>query len=97
MSKSLMILATITPRPEQFSATRTALLELVPLTLAEPGCHRFELCEDIESSILFLYEEFANAQALEWHAAQPYTRAVFAGYKQWLRHPVEIRKIRRLA
>jgi quinol monooxygenase YgiN len=97
MTDPLIVFARVTPKPEYLDAARLAILDIVPQTLAEPGCRAFSVHADREvAEHLYLYEVWDDAAALEAHHAQPYTRAVFARYENWLASPVEITKLRRL-
>lgn len=55
VAERLHIFASIKPKPEHFNDAKTALEELIPPTLAEPGCHLFTVFENRdEPSILHL-------------------------------------------
>ncbi len=89
--KRLHIFATIHPKPEFFEKAKTALEQLVPPTLEEPGCHLFSVLESKdEPGILHLFEIFDNEDAVQEHYAQDYTKDVFAKYQDWLAAPVKI-------
>ena len=96
MHDSFCVVATITPKAEHLDDARSALLELIPLTLEEEGCQTFRLLEAGDGR-LWLYEEWDNPEALEAHYAQPYTRSVFAAYENWLAEPVRIEHLHRRA
>jgi quinol monooxygenase YgiN len=92
----LFLFATIRPKPEYFQQARTALDNIVPLTLEEPGCHVFSaFVGQEEPNTLHLFECFENEAALQEHYATPYTAAMFEQYRTWLAAPVEIRKLSR--
>ena len=88
----LFLFATIRPKPVHFDDARAALDGLIPLTLAEPGCHVFAAFEgeDAGQRVLHLFEHFADQAALDAHYAKDYTKEVFASYETWLGAPVEI-------
>ena len=87
----LHIFATIKPKPEFFDRAKAALEELVPPTLAEPGCHLFTVLENRdEPGILHLFEIFDDDAAVQAHYEKDYTKDVFAKYQDWLAAPVEI-------
>jgi quinol monooxygenase YgiN len=81
------VIARITPKPEHFEAVKTALLGIIPATLAEPGCRVFTLLEGQQE--LWLFEEFDNEAALRFHLEQAYTKAVSDNYREWLSEPVQ--------
>lgn len=86
-----VVFATIRPKREHFEKARAALEELIPPTLAEPGCHVFSAFESREEpGVLHLFEVFDDDAAVTFHYEQDYTKAVFASYKDWLARPVEV-------
>lgn len=94
---TLSVFATIRPRPGCLEEAREAVAGIVPATRAEPGCRHFALHEGTEGGILHLTEIWADRAAFEAHHAQPYTRAVFAGYERLLAAPVELTFMRQVA
>ncbi|WMS40936.1 putative quinol monooxygenase [Acuticoccus sp. MNP-M23] len=97
MTEPLFLFAQIRPKPVHFDAAREAIRRIVPETENEPGCQGFALHENAQDGCLYLYEEWRDEDALKAHYAQPYTKAVFAKYENWLAEPVVITKMRRLA
>jgi quinol monooxygenase YgiN len=97
MNDPLILFARITPKGEHLAAARQAVLDIVPRTRAEPGCRVFTLHDDRDGGQhLYLYEIWDDQTALDAHYAQPYTRAVFVRYQDWLAAPIEITKLRHL-
>lgn len=85
------VFATIRPKREHFAKAVAALEEIIPPTLEEPGCHVFAAYESREEpGVLHLFEVFEDDDAITFHYAQDYTKAVFAQYKEWLAAPVQI-------
>jgi len=97
MSDAQHIFARIAPKPEFFDVTRDAILEIIPQTLAEPGCQAFVLHAGADDGCLYLYEVFDDEDALKAHGAQPYTRAVFARYEEWLKEPPRLTRMHRVS
>lgn len=97
MNEPLHIFARIAPKPEYYEATRDAILGIIPPTLAEPGCHAFVLHEGHDDGCLYLYETFADEDALAAHGRQSYTQAVFARYEEWLAEPLQVTRMTRLS
>ncbi|BBM01097.1 putative quinol monooxygenase [Microbulbifer sp. GL-2] len=95
MNHNLFIIARISPKTEFFEQAKQAILSIVANTLEEEGCLQFTVHEDGES--LFLYEEWRNQDDLERHYAMPYIAPIFEAYQEWLKGPVEINKLKRLA
>ena len=83
----MRVFAVITPKPEHVDDAVQAVQSIVERTLAEPGCHRFDLFVSPEGGKLFLDEEWTDADALAFHHEQSYTREVFAAYESWLLEP----------
>ena len=65
-------------------STQEKMDAIVDRTRAEPGCITFRLSENAKDGSLHLYEEWRDEAALEAHHQQPYTKAVFEAYKDWL-------------
>lgn len=94
MTEQLNVFARIVPQPEHFSAAREAICAIIDQTRAESGCIEFRLSENAEEGTLHLYEEWRDDAALAAHYAQPYTRAVFEAYKDWLAEEPRILHLR---
>ena len=87
----LHVFATIRPKPDHFGDAKTALENLIPPTLSEPGCHLFTVYENLdEPGVLHLFEIFDDEAALHAHYDKDYTQDVLEKYKGWLNAPVEI-------
>lgn len=84
MTDQLNVIAKIKPHTENLGAARNAICAIVDRTRAEPGCVTFRLSENAKDGSLHLYEEWRDEAALEAHHQQPYTKAVFEAYKDWL-------------
>lgn len=94
MSHQLNVVAHITPHRQHFKAARDAICGIIDQTRAEPGCLEFRLSEDVEACTLHLYEEWRDEAALTAHHEQPYTKAVFKAYKDWLAEEPRIMRLR---
>ena len=94
-------------KPEHYEEAKQAVLEMIPLTLAEDGCEVFTLHEASADqgdgaptpppATLYLYEVFKDKAAFEFHHAQSYTKEVFAKYQNWLRAPIDIVYLNRIS
>ncbi len=62
---SVVVVATITPQPEQVDAVREALRAAVPKVHAEPGCELYALHEGDGGFVMV--ERWADAEALSVH------------------------------
>lgn len=97
MSQPCIVFARITPKPEHVEAARQAVLGIISATRAEPGCRTFVLHDDLGGGgRLYLYEVWDSEAALAAHHNEPYTRAVFDSYREWLAEPVEITMLREI-
>ena len=94
MDRQLNVVARIVPKPEHLDAARDAIRDILEQTRAEPGCIEFRLSECASEGSLHLYEEWCDEAALAWHHEQPYTKAVFAAYRDWLAEEPEILQLR---
>jgi len=93
--ESLYIFATIRPKPEYVEEALKALEAIVQQTIAESGCHLFTVLRDRgDPGVLNLFESFDNDEAVKRHYDQPYTKAVFEKYRDWLAEPVGIKHLK---
>lgn len=93
----LHVYAKITPKPEHYERAKSAVEGIVPATVKETGCARFEFFTDTDNTTLHLVETWTDQTALDAHYAQPYTKKVFAAYQDWLAKPPEVQTMTRLA
>ena len=63
---SVVVVATITPKPGEHEAVRAALLEAVPLVHAEDGCELYALHE--KDDRLVMVEQWSSAEVLAVHS-----------------------------
>jgi quinol monooxygenase YgiN len=67
---SIVVVATLTPKPDAVDAVREALLAAVPKVHAEPGCELYALHE--ADGAFVLVERWADADAMKAHGkAEP--------------------------
>lgn len=94
----LTVIAHIKVKEGKQEDFKRKLFELIPLTLEEDGCHKFELLEDEEDGTrFFLYENWTDQSALDFHYSRPYTKEVFESYKEILAEPVKVWHLRSLS
>ena len=62
---SVVVVATLTPKPDQVDAVRKALLAAIPKVHAEPGCEVYALHESDGEFVMV--ERWASAEALDVH------------------------------
>ena len=94
MIHQLNTIARIAPHPTHYNKAREAICEIIEQTRAEPGCMEFRLSENAQDGTLYLYEEWRDEAALASHHDQPYTRAVFEAYRDWLAEEPQILHLR---
>ena len=94
MAHQVNIIARITPHRAHYSEARDAICEIIERTRAEPGCIEFRLSENAQNGTLHLYEEWRDEAALASHHDQPYTKAVFEAYQEWLAEEPQILHLR---
>ena len=63
---SVVVIASITPQPEQAQAVREAVLAAIPQVHAEEGCERYALHEARDGSLVMV-EQWATPEALAAH------------------------------
>ena len=88
MTKTLFGFAKISPKPEFFTDAQDAILDIVDITRAEPGCIQFTVLANADQGDIFLFEEWQDDAALKQHHAKPYTKAVMENYDHWLAQPL---------
>jgi quinol monooxygenase YgiN len=62
---SVVVVATISPKPEHADEVRQAVLETVPKVHEEPGCERYALHEG--RGVLLMVEQWESPEALATH------------------------------
>ncbi|MGY1733030.1 putative quinol monooxygenase [Geodermatophilus sp. SYSU D01045] len=69
---SVVVVATISPKPEHVDEVRQAVLETVPQVHEEPGCERYALHEG--RGVFVMVEQWESPEALATHGkAEPLT------------------------
>ncbi len=94
MSEQLNIIARIVPKAAFYQAARNAICGIVKQTRAEPGCIEFRVNECPSTGAIYLYEEWRDEAAFNFHHCQNYTRAVMAAYAEWLAEVPDIIHLR---
>lgn len=64
---SVVVVATITPKPDQVDAVREAILAAVPKVHDEPGCELYALHEGKEQFVMV--ERWESPEALKAHGS----------------------------
>lgn len=88
------VIAKIVLKPEFQPEFENRLRVLMPLTLAEDGCLRFEAYRDQDMrNVFWLVEEWRSEADLENHYKQAYVRALIDHYDEWLQEPLTVTKL----
>ena len=85
-------------RPETIGEVRQILLSLIEPSRAEAGCLKYELLQNLDTPADFTFvETFADASALERHAASPYVSSLASRLKGLVARPSEVFKYEAIA
>lgn len=77
MSEILTCIASFEAKAGAEEELKQALLDVVPLALAEPGCLSYQLHQAIgKPGLLTLIEQFQDRAAYTLHTQQPYLKAL---------------------
>ena len=94
----LTVIAHIKVKEGKQEDFKRELFALIPRTLEEEGCLKFELLEDEEDGTrFFLYENWTGQSALDFHYSQHYTKKVFESYEEILAEPVKVWHLKSLS
>ena len=75
----ITVVATLTAQPGRAAELGGILAGLVPPTLAEPGCGRYELLRDTADADTFMFlEDWADREAHQAHMKTPHFQAARA-------------------
>ncbi|MFT4043713.1 MAG: putative quinol monooxygenase [Gordonia sp. (in: high G+C Gram-positive bacteria)] len=89
---SVIVVATISPKPGQEAAVRAALLRAIPQVHAEPGCELYALHEATgDGTDLVMIERWESAQALAVHGKAPALAELGAAIGDLLAAPLDVR------
>ncbi|RBY94197.1 antibiotic biosynthesis monooxygenase [Blastococcus sp. TBT05-19] len=86
---SVVVVATITPRPDAVDAVREALLAAVPQVHAEPGCERYALHE--ADGVFVMVERWESREALKVHGKAEALTTLGASIGDKLAAPLDVR------
>ncbi|ADZ93276.1 putative quinol monooxygenase [Marinomonas mediterranea] len=78
MSDKIEITAFIQSVPGKAAELKQAIIELIKVTVEEPGCEVFKIFQCADDPERFvLWEVFSDAEAMKWHMEQEYTKEYF--------------------
>jgi quinol monooxygenase YgiN len=88
---SVVVVATITPKPDQVDAVREAILAAVPKVHAEPGCELYALHEGRGHFVMV--ERWESPEALKVHGAAEALATLGAALDGLLDGPLDVRRL----
>jgi quinol monooxygenase YgiN len=88
---SVVVVATITPKPDQVEAVREALLAAVPKVHAEPGCELYAVHEGKGQFVMV--ERWESAEALKVHGSAEALTTLGGQLADKLDAPLDVRRL----
>ncbi len=86
------VVATLRAKAGKEAELRKELLVLIPPTLQEPGCLRYDLHQELEHPEVFVfYEQWQSPAHLEAHLSRPHMEAFKAKMDMLLSEMLDIR------
>ena len=96
-TEQIVLVATFHARPEARDELYGRLLEMVDLTVVEPGCVQYELHTNDADPMQFTFvETWASAAALAGHDDSAHVRAIISDVPRLTSRPVIIQRLRRV-
>ena len=96
-TEQIVLVATFHARPEARDELYGRLLEMVDLTVVEPGCVQYELhTNDADPMQFTCVETWASAAALAGHDDSTHVRAIISDVPRLTSRPVIIQRLRRV-
>jgi quinol monooxygenase YgiN len=94
MATHLTLLARLKSKPGKEAALQEALMAMVEPSRAEAGCINYDLhIDQSDESILWVYENWVDAEALVAHTKEPHYRALGEKKDALLAEPVQLTKL----
>jgi quinol monooxygenase YgiN len=88
---SLVVVATITPKPDQVEAVREAILAAAPKVHAEPGCELYALHEGPDHFVMV--ERWESPEALKLHGTAEALTTLGGQLAGKLAGPLDVRRL----
>ena len=88
---SVVVVATITPKPDQVDAVREALLAAVPKVHAEPGCELYAVHEGRGHFVMV--ERWESPEALKAHGSAEALTTLGGQLADKLAAPLDVRRL----
>ena len=88
---SVVVVATITPKPDQVEAVREAILAAVPKVHAEPGCELYAVHEGRGHFVMV--ERWESPEALKAHGSAEALTTLGGQLADKLAAPLDVRRL----
>jgi quinol monooxygenase YgiN len=88
---SVVVVATITPKPDQVEAVREAILAAVPKVHAEPGCELYAVHEG--KGHFVMVERWESPEALKAHGSAEALTTLGGQLADKLDAPLDVRRL----
>ena len=88
---SVVVVATITPKPDQVEAVREAILAAVPKVHAEPGCELYAVHEG--KGHFVMVERWESHEALKAHGSAEALTTLGGQLADKLAAPLDVRRL----
>ncbi len=96
-TEQIVLVAIFHARPETRDDLYGRLLEMVELTVVEPGCLQYELHTNDADPMQFTFvETWASAAALAGHDDSAHVRAIISDVPRLTSRPLIIQRLRRV-
>lgn len=96
-TEQIVLIATFQARPETRDELYTRLLEMVNLTVVEPGCLQYELHTNDADPMQFTFvETWASDAALAGHDDTVHVKAIISDIPRLTSQPLVIQRLRRV-
>ena len=88
---SVVVVATITPKPDEVDAVREAVLAAVPKVHEEPGCELYALHE--ADGVFVMIERWESPEALKVHGKAEALTTLGAAIGDKLAGPLDVKRL----
>ncbi|MGY2085225.1 putative quinol monooxygenase [Blastococcus sp. SYSU DS0539] len=88
---SVVVVATITPKPDAVDAVREAILAAVPAVHGEPGCELYALHE--ADGVFVMVEKWESPEALRTHGKAEALTTLGAALAGKLAAPLDVKRL----
>jgi quinol monooxygenase YgiN len=96
-STEIVLVATFHACPDTVDELTRRLVEMVALTLTEPGCLRYDLHVDVDDPCRLVFlETWADAAALVAHDMTQHVQAIRTDAPQLTTEPISVHRLRPL-